>query len=185
MKFSVVVAMGEDSSIGYFDRKKNKYDLPWRCKSDMEFFKNLTTTNLIGEIPENKNIIIMGKNTYLSLPKNILPNRINVVVSASYELWKDRCHNDVIVVPSFDEAIEFCKTKEQHEIYVIGGEKLYKEALKNNFLDNIYVSIIPYHYFKDNIYPSIFFPLTMDQLTRFTNKSLFYKKGFVKVYKFK
>jgi dihydrofolate reductase len=185
VKFSVVVAMGEDASIGYFNRSTNKYDIPWDCKVDMKFFRELTSTNLDGNVPENQNIVIMGKNTYFSLPRNILPNRINIVVSASHELWKDRCHPSVIVVPNFEKALEFCNNHTLHNVYVIGGSKLYKEALGHNSLDSIYVSIIPNHYFRENVIPNIFFPLSLEQMDRFTQKSLFYKKSFLKVYKFK
>jgi dihydrofolate reductase len=183
-KFSVVVAMDKDAYIGYFNRSNGKYDLPWKCKVDMDFFKELTTTNNTGKIPENQNIVIMGKNTYLSLPNKILPNRINIVVSSSYELWKDKCHPNIIVVPSFKEALCYCNTKKHSNIYVIGGSQLYKEALGHNSLDIIYVSIIPNHYYIPNVKPTISFPLNLEQLDRFTNKSLFYKKDFLKVYTF-
>lgn len=185
VKFSIVVAMGEDASIGYFNRSKGKYELPWNCKVDMDFFKQLTTTNLTGEIPEKQNVVIMGKNTYLSLPNKILPNRINIVISSSYDLWKDKSHPDIIVVPDFKNALHYCDIHEFKNIYVIGGAKLYKEALGSNSLDNIYVSIIPQHYFKDKVLPTIFFPLNLEQMERFTQRSLFYKKDFLKVYAFK
>ena len=108
----------------------------------MDFFKQLTTTNLTGEIPEKQNVVIMGKNTYLSLPNKILPNRINIVISSSYDLWKDKSHPDIIVVPDFKNALHYCDIHEFKNIYVIGGAKLYKEALGSNSLDNIYKNSI-------------------------------------------
>jgi dihydrofolate reductase len=183
-KFSIVVAMDQDAHIGYFNRSIGKYAIPWKCKVDMDFFKDLTTTNHTGKIPENQNVVIMGKNTYLSLPNKILPNRINIVVSSSYELWKDKCHPDVTVVPNFQEALYYCSTNEERNIYVIGGSQLYKEALGHNSLGIIYTSIIPKHYYKPNVKPTISFPLNLEQLNKFTYKSLFYKKDFLKVYTF-
>ena len=183
-KFSIVVAMDENAHIGYFNRSIGKYDLPWKCKVDIDFFKELTTTNHTGKIPENQNVVIMGKNTYLSLPNKILPNRINIVVSSSYELWKDKCHPDVIVVASFQEALYYCSTGENRNIYVIGGSQLYKEAIEHKSLGIIYASIIPKYYYKSNVIPTISFPLNLEQLKIFTNKSLFYKKDFLKVYTF-
>jgi dihydrofolate reductase len=54
---------------------------PWKCNDDMKFFKNITTTNLTDKIPKKYNVVIMGKNTYFSLPTNNgLENRINIVV---------------------------------------------------------------------------------------------------------
>ena len=184
-KFSIVVAMGEDSSIGYYDENKNKYDLPWKCKEDMKFFKNLTSTNLTGEIPNKKNVVIMGKNTYLSLPKNFLKDRINIVISSTYDQWRHKAHKDIIVFPLFQTSLEYCQSMNYQNIFVIGGEQLYQEALNNINLQYLIVSLIPYSYFKDKIYPSSFFPLTLTELDKFTTKELLYKKNFLKVYRYK
>ena len=48
--------------------------IPWKSKKDMKFFMNKT----IG------NVVIMGKNTYFSLPENIRPlkNRLNIVLTS-------------------------------------------------------------------------------------------------------
>ena len=51
--------------------------IPWKCRADMKFFKDLTThTN----DPTKINAIIMGRNTHMSI-KNVLPNRLNVVLT--------------------------------------------------------------------------------------------------------
>ena len=49
--------------------------LPWSIKDDLKHFKKITSSS-------NNNVVIMGKNTYLSFKKP-LPNRINIVVSES------------------------------------------------------------------------------------------------------
>ena len=184
-EYSIVTAMGEDGSIGYYDKTTNKYVLPWKCKDDMAFFKNLTTTNLTGEIPKVKNVVIMGKNTYLSLPGKYLHNRINIVISSTYDDWRDVANKNIIVFQDFQTCLSYCKSMNYSNVYVIGGSELYKEALNNNCLKSVIVSVIPKSYYKPQLIPNIFFPLTLSELENFSNKSLLYKTRFVNVYSFK
>ena len=57
MLFNVIVAHDKKNGIGY----KNK--LPWHLEHDMNMFKMLTSNN----------VVIMGKNTWESLPIKPLP----------------------------------------------------------------------------------------------------------------
>lgn len=62
----LIIACDPKGGIGY------KGKLPWtNLQGDLPRFKQLTT---------NK-VVLMGRNTYESLPKQPLPNRINVVVT--------------------------------------------------------------------------------------------------------
>ena len=65
MSISIVVAIGRNNQLGYNNH------LLWSLPNDMKRFKTLTTGHTV----------IMGRNTYLSLPKGSLPNRRNVVIS--------------------------------------------------------------------------------------------------------
>ena len=69
MILSIIAAVARNGAIGY----KNK--LLYRLKGDMKRFKELTTNHTI----------IMGKNTFLSLPKGALPNRRNIVLTRKDE----------------------------------------------------------------------------------------------------
>jgi dihydrofolate reductase len=63
----LIVACDPDGGIGY----QNK--LPWdRLDGDLANFKKLTTNQ----------VVVMGRNTWESLPKKPLPNRLNFVVSS-------------------------------------------------------------------------------------------------------
>ena len=65
----LIIACTPNGGIGY----QNK--LPWeKLDGDLARFKKLTTGK----------VIMMGRNTYESLPVKPLPNRINVVVTTSY-----------------------------------------------------------------------------------------------------
>ena len=104
---SIIAAVAKNRAIGF----KNKliYWLP----NDLKRFKALTTGHTI----------IMGRNTFLSLPKGALPNRRNIVLSRSQKAF-DNCD----VYPSLEEALQHCTPDE--DIYIIGGASVYRQALK-------------------------------------------------------
>ena len=104
---SIIAAVAKNRAIGY----KNKliYWLP----NDLKRFKALTTGHTI----------IMGRNTFLSLPKGALPNRRNIVLSRSHKEFPG-CET----FPSLEEALEHCTPDE--DIYIIGGASVYRQALK-------------------------------------------------------
>ncbi len=147
MKFSIVVATDKDGGIGL--NKNNKYSIPWSNALDMKFFKDLTSSKDI------KKVIIMGKNTYFSLPIDNLPNRTNIVITSNPSLITNK---DVFTYTNLNEALKF--SKQFDEIYVIGGSQLYKEALKHESLDKIYWNIIN----KTNEECNIKFPLSFEDV---------------------
>ena len=133
---SIIAAVARNRAIGY----KNKliYWLP----NDLKRFKQLTTGHTI----------IMGRNTYLSLPKGALPNRRNVVLSRSAFNDNDNVndndndndnanHKDQSsklkvqstlfpgcdVYPSLEAALQSCKADE--DVYIIGGARVYQQAM--------------------------------------------------------
>ena len=102
---SIIAAVAKDRAIGY----KNKliYWLP----NDLKRFKALTTGHTI----------IMGRNTFLSLPKGALPNRRNIVLSRSAKAFEG-CD----VYASLEEALQHCAKDE--DVYIIGGASVYQQA---------------------------------------------------------
>ena len=103
----IIVATDRNMAIGY--QNKLLFWLP----NDLKRFKELTTGNTI----------IMGRNTFLSLPKGALPNRRNIVLSTR----KDASFPGTETYSSLEEAIKACK--EDEKIYIIGGASVYKQAL--------------------------------------------------------
>lgn len=104
---SIIAAVAKNRAIGY--QNKLIYWLP----NDLKRFKALTTGHTI----------IMGRNTYLSLPKGALPNRRNIVLSRSTKAFPG-CD----VYPSLEEVLQHCTPDE--DIYIIGGASVYRQALK-------------------------------------------------------
>lgn len=104
---SIIAAVAKNRAIGF--QNKLIYWLP----NDLKRFKTLTTGHTI----------IMGRNTFLSLPKGALPNRRNIVLSRSQKVFPG-CD----VYASLEEALKHCAPDE--DIYVIGGASVYRQALK-------------------------------------------------------
>ena len=114
---SIIAAVAKNRAIGY--QNKLIYWLP----NDLKRFKTLTTGHTI----------IMGRNTFLSLPKGALPNRRNIVLSRSAKAFEG-CD----VYPSLEEALKHCTPDE--DIYIIGGASVYRQALK--LADRLYLTEI-------------------------------------------
>ena len=103
---SIIAAVAKNRAIGF--ENKLIYWLP----NDLKRFKALTTGHTI----------VMGRNTYLSLPKGALPNRRNVVLSTTIKELPG-CE----VFPTLEAALKSCK--EDEDIYIIGGARVYEQAM--------------------------------------------------------
>ena len=103
-----IVAVDKSYGIG----KGNK--LLFHIPKDMENFKSKTSGK----------IVVMGKNTLLSLPKSEpLAQRTNIVLS------KTLSRSDCIVCSDLGELSEILKNYNSDDVFVIGGEMVYKALL--------------------------------------------------------
>jgi len=131
-KFSIILAIDSNNWLG-----KNN-DLAWRLKSDMQYFKKITTQTQ----QENKqNAVIMGRKTWESIPKKFrpLPDRKNFVLTRDEnysdngcEVWNDL--DEILDRISLDNSIE--------NIFIIWGSQLYNQVLEDERLDIIYLTKI-------------------------------------------
>ena len=127
-KLIVIAAIGKNNELG-----KNN-DLIWHIKEDLNFFKKNTTGHHV----------VMGKNTFLSLPK-MLSNRTHLVLSTGdYQFSKD-----VISLRSIEEFFE--KVKEiNDDIYVIGGAFVYSQFVP--LADELILTEIDDEYLDADVY---------------------------------
>lgn len=102
--------------------------IPWHNSLDMKWFKETTTGHPV----------IMGRKTFESIGKP-LPNRTNIVITKNNDLWAD--NNGIKVCDTVEKAIDFAKTID-NEIFIIGGESIYRYALENNLVDKILVDFL-------------------------------------------
>lgn len=121
--FNVIVAYAEkDRAIG------RNGAIPWeRLPADMKFFAQATRGGTV----------IMGRRTYASLPRS-LPGRRNIVVSTT--TTGDDYPPGVVVTGSLDHALTIAATCPN--VWVIGGERLYAEAIAHPNMRRLYATVI-------------------------------------------
>lgn len=119
-------------------------DLLDHIPEDMKFFREKTAGSAV----------IMGKNTFLSFPnQKPLPKRMNIVLTSD----KSFAPEGVTVCSSIEDAIKRAKEEYSDEkIFFIGGEAVYREAVK--YADVAYITKI------DNEYEADRFLLNFDEL---------------------
>ena len=103
----------------------NLSKLPWKISQDMSYFKNITLKEYKKDC---KNVLIMGRNTYLSKPK--LNNRLEFVLSNSNN--KDN-KEDNNYFNSFDSCLSYCNSISNQigKIFIIGGKELLEKLSKD------------------------------------------------------
>lgn len=151
MKINIIVAYSNNYVIG------NDNNLPWNYKEDMEYFKTITSYT---RKDDNKNAIIMGYNTWLSIKKK-LKNRINIVITTK-NIEKKEGEDDLLFVDSIGSAIDVCKdvfnSKKIENIFIIGGEKIYTYFFRSYFytyIDKIYITKINKDFEGNKYFPNI------------------------------
>ncbi|MBE1293505.1 MAG: dihydrofolate reductase [Rhodobacteraceae bacterium] len=103
---SLVVGRARNGAIG------RDGDIPWFLPEDLKTFQRETLGGAI----------IMGRATWVSLPKKPLPKRFNIVVSSQADAAD-------VVVPSVAEAVKLAYAEGYHRVYGIGGFGIYSEML--------------------------------------------------------
>ena len=108
-------------------------DLPWHISADLQHFKAMTTEATDSDI---KGIVILGRKTFESMGSKPLPKRISFIITSQldYAEQKGLVDNDnAYVVHNLDDALtqaaSLAKTLQLDTIWVIGGEKVFSEAL--------------------------------------------------------
>ena len=131
MPISIIVAVAENNAIG----KDN--DLLWHISDDLKRFKKITTGHKI----------IMGKNTFLSLPIRPLPNRTSIVITDD----PDDNYEGCIMAYSIEDALSKCDKDE--ECFIIGGGSVYSQFLP--LADKLYLTKVERSYEADTFFPEI------------------------------
>lgn len=131
---TAIVAVNEDWGIGYNN------ELLEHIPADLQYFKAVT----IGRT------VVMGLNTWNSLPKKPLPNRLNVVIEPT-EYYK--VPDEPIIHMDLDSFLNMSKGMGM-EYVVIGGGSIYKQLLP--YCDRVYVTkIYKKHENVDTYFPNL------------------------------
>ena len=189
MVVKLIVAMCKNNGIGC-DNK-----IPWSIPEDMNYFSKKTSGDY-GIVMRNKksketyvedlnnsqnikkNVVIMGRNTWESLPKKYkpLPYRVNIILSKNAKKQEDELNGDIVFSSSVDDAISLlhnrprqddgCDKREKREkkhinhIWIIGGSSIYQEFMTRDMTNTIkiskyYITYIDKYYDCDTYFPLI------------------------------
>lgn len=131
MKINMIVSVSENWAIG----KDNK--LLWKLSSDLKNFKEITSGNTV----------VMGLNTFKSLPNGALPNRKNIVLTddSSFNL------SNVQIAYNIDNVFELVKNDEN--IFIIGGASIYRQFLE--YTDTLYLTVVHTIIDGDTFFPEL------------------------------
>ena len=131
---NLIVAVDKNWAIGF--QGKLLVSIP----EDMQLFRKETTGK----------VVVMGRKTLESFHNGLpLKNRTNIVIT------KDKSYNmkDAIVCHSVEEALKELKKYNTEDIYIIGGETIYKQFLP--YCDVAHVTRIEYSYQADTYFPNL------------------------------
>ena len=119
-------------------------DLYASSSKDLHYFSEVTKgcsakTKGYSTATAKQNVVVMGHNTWLSLPKKPLPERINIVLT--------RKHPDLegaICLHSFDQVFKYLEVHKDEvgETFVIGGASIYEQCITNypDKLNKMYIT---------------------------------------------
>ena len=143
MNYKIIAALCQDRGIG------KDGTLPWKIAEDMNFFSKLTKGN-------GKNAVIMGKKTWDSFKGRSLIERDNLIISSTLSLNKTNKINDTILsFKNIKEVDEYCKTQNYDDVWVIGGETIYKQFIDNNLSKECIITYINNKYECDTFFPAL------------------------------
>lgn len=108
--------------------------------ADMKFFRETTMGH----------VIVMGRKTLESFPNaKPLPKRTNIVLTRDEKYEKE----GAVIVHSTDELFEELKKYETDDVFVIGGESIYRQL--EPFCNTAYITKIDYEYTADAHFPNL------------------------------
>lgn len=131
---NLIVAVDNNWAIG------NKNKLLVRIPNDMKHFREETTGK----------VVVLGRKTLETFPQaQPLANRTNIILSTDQN-YKVK---DAVVVHSIDELLEELKAYDSNDVYIIGGDSVYKQMLP--YCDTAHVTKINHAYEADSYFPNL------------------------------
>lgn len=113
--------------------------IPWGFGADRKFFRRVTW----------EQAVIMGRETYFSLPKGPLVHRRNCVISSKYTNLPGA---EVFNTP--EDAVIACS----HDAWIIGGASIYNYVLSHGYVDIALITVAPGNYHADKFIDQALLP---------------------------
>lgn len=131
---NIIAAVDRNWAIG------NKNSLLVKIPRDQKLFREMT----------EQKVVVMGRKTLESLPqKQPLKNRTNIILSSD----KNYTVKGAVVVHSVEELFEELKKYQSDDIFVAGGETVYRQLLP--YCDTAHITKIDYAYEADAYFPKL------------------------------
>ncbi len=130
-QLSIIVAIAQNNAIG-----KNN-DLLWHLSEDLKRFKKITLNHTV----------VMGLNTFYSLPVHPFPNRRNIVIVDDKSVKIEGCE----MAYSIQEAVDLCAQNE--ESFICGGGSIYRQFLP--LANRLYLTVVHRDFDADTFFPEI------------------------------
>lgn len=131
---NLIVAVDKNWAIGC------KNELLVRIPNDHKMFRQMTTGK----------VVVLGRKTLETFPQGLpLPNRTNIILSTD----KDYKVKDATVVHSIEELLEELKQYNSEDVFIIGGESIYRQMLP--YCDTAHVTKIDHAYEADAYFPNL------------------------------
>ncbi len=131
---NAIVAVDNHWAIG------NKGSLLVRIPMDQKYFRQMT----IGKV------VVLGRKTLATFPNGLpLPGRTNIIMSRNQNLKV----KGATVVHSLEELMEELKQYASEDVFVIGGDDIYKQLVP--YCDTVYATRIDYRYAADAYFPNL------------------------------
>lgn len=136
---TLIVAVDQQNGIG------KSGTIPWNIPKDMKYFTQTTTTAPVG----THNVVIMGKNTWKSIPAKYraLPERCNVVITTTMTQEDIDQENttgaSTRCFRTLEDGLAYCRTADNiHQVYIIGGASLYTDAVRKGYVHRVLLTKI-------------------------------------------
>ncbi len=131
---NLIAAVDENWAIG------NKDDLLVRIPADHKAFRQETTGK----------VVVLGRKTIETFPQGLpLKNRTNIILSTN----KNYQVKDALVVHGLEELFACLKDYDTKDVYVIGGESVYRQLLP--YCDTAHITKIDHAYEADAYFPNL------------------------------
>lgn len=95
-------------------------------------------------------VVVMGRKALATMPGGMpLQGRTNIVLSQERDLQI----KGAIVVPSLEELFQVLKNYDTEDVYVVGGESVYKQLLP--YCDVVHVTKMDHTYAANKYFPNL------------------------------
>ncbi len=131
---TLVVATAKNRVIGLNNQ------MPWHLPEDLQHFKKTTLGHTL----------IMGRKTFESIGK-ALPGRRAIVLTRDQN-WR---HEGCDCAQSLSEALELAKSTPERHAFIVGGAKVYEQALASGLIKQMIITEIDLTTEGDAFFPVI------------------------------